>query len=38
MAGAIDVRIGGVYPLEQAAKAHEDMESRSTTGELRLIH
>ncbi|WP_321787821.1 quinone oxidoreductase [Paraburkholderia sp. J94] len=37
VAGAIDVRIGGVYPLEQAAQAHDDMESRRSTGKLLLI-
>jgi NADPH2:quinone reductase len=33
---AIDVRIGRRYPLEQARKAHEDLEARKTTGKLIL--
>ena len=37
ISGAIDIRIGGLYPLEQAARAHADMESRGTTGKLLLI-
>ncbi|ADO70886.1 quinone oxidoreductase family protein [Stigmatella aurantiaca] len=36
-AGALKVRIGGVYPLAEAARAHADMESRRTTGKLLLI-
>jgi NADPH:quinone reductase len=35
--GALDVRIGGRYPLEQAGTAHEDLESRRTTGKLLLV-
>ena len=35
--GALDVRIGGRYPLEQARQAHEDLEARRTTGKLLLI-
>jgi NADPH:quinone reductase len=35
--GALDVRIGGRYPLEQARQAHEDLEARKTTGKLLLI-
>jgi len=31
------IRIGGQYPLEDAAQAHRDMESRTTTGKLLLI-
>lgn len=31
------VRIGGEYPLTDAAKAHADMESRKTTGKLLLV-
>ncbi|TIV52779.1 quinone oxidoreductase [Mesorhizobium sp.] len=31
------VRIGGIYPLAEAAQAHADMESRATTGKLLLI-
>jgi NADPH2:quinone reductase len=36
-AGRLDVRIGGRYPLADARRAHEDLESRRTTGKLLLI-
>ena len=36
-AGKLDVRIGGRYPLEKARKAHEDLESRRTTGKSLLL-
>ena len=36
-AGDLKLRIGGVYPLADAAQAHRDMESRGTTGKLLLI-
>jgi NADPH:quinone reductase len=36
-AGRLDVRIGGRYPLAQAARAHEDLEGRRTTGKLLLL-
>ena len=35
--GRLRVRIGGEYPLANAAKAHADMESRTTTGKLLLV-
>lgn len=35
--GKLDVRIGGRYPLEDAPKAHEDLEGRRTTGKLLLL-
>ena len=35
-AGELDVRIGGRYPLADAARAQSDLESRSTTGKLLL--
>ncbi|HWO65818.1 MAG TPA: quinone oxidoreductase [Umezawaea sp.] len=35
--GELVVRIGGRYPLAEAARAHTDIESRSTTGKLLLI-
>jgi NADPH2:quinone reductase len=35
--GALDVRIGGRYPLDQARQAHEDLEARRSTGKLLLI-
>jgi NADPH:quinone reductase len=36
-AGALDIRIGGRYALDQARHAHEDLEARKTTGKLLLI-
>jgi len=35
--GKLDVRIGGRYPLADAAKAQTDLESRATTGKLILL-
>ncbi|MFD3522880.1 quinone oxidoreductase family protein [Streptomyces sp. NPDC058653] len=35
--GDLSVRIGGRYPLAEAARAHADIESRTTTGKLLLI-
>jgi NADPH:quinone reductase len=35
-AGELDVRIGGRYPLAEAARAQADLESRATTGKLIL--
>jgi NADPH2:quinone reductase len=35
-AGELEVLIGGVYPLSDAAKAHEDIISRTTQGKLLL--
>ena len=35
--GKLRIRIGGEYPLADAAKAHADMESRKTTGKLLLV-
>jgi NADPH:quinone reductase len=34
--GALRVTIGGVYPLSEAARAHEALESRSSAGKLLL--
>jgi NADPH2:quinone reductase len=34
--GDLEVTIGGVYPLSEAARAHEDLIARSTTGKLLL--
>jgi NADPH2:quinone reductase len=34
--GRLLVRIGGTYPLDQAARAHEDLGARRTTGKLLL--
>ncbi|MEJ2854543.1 MULTISPECIES: quinone oxidoreductase family protein [unclassified Saccharothrix] len=36
-AGALEIRIGGRYPLADARKAHEDLEGRRTTGKLLLV-
>jgi NADPH:quinone reductase len=33
----LEVRIGGAYPLSEAAQAHRDLEGRRTTGKLILI-
>jgi NADPH2:quinone reductase len=35
--GELDVRIGGSYPLADAAQAQEDLAARRTTGKLLLI-
>ncbi|MGH3629139.1 MAG: quinone oxidoreductase family protein, partial [Sciscionella sp.] len=35
--GALDVRIGQRYPLQDARQAHEDLEARRTTGKLLLL-
>jgi NADPH2:quinone reductase len=35
--GALDVRIGGRYPLADVRQAHEDLEGRRTTGKLLLL-
>jgi NADPH2:quinone reductase len=35
--GKLRVRIGGEYPLADAARAHADMESRKTTGKLLIV-
>ena len=35
--GQLKIRIGGIYQLVEAARAHADMESRVTTGKLLLV-
>ena len=35
--GLLDVRIGGTYPLAEAARAQEDLAGRRTTGKLLLL-
>jgi len=35
--GELDVRIGGTYPLADAARAQQDLAARRTTGKLLLI-
>jgi NADPH:quinone reductase len=34
--GKLEIRIGARYPLEDARRAHEDLEARRTTGKLLL--
>jgi NADPH2:quinone reductase len=34
--GELEVTIGGVYPLSEAARAHEDLIARKTSGKLLL--
>jgi NADPH2:quinone reductase len=34
--GELDVTVGGVYPLSEAARAHEDLIARRTSGKLLL--
>ncbi|MDA8392862.1 MAG: quinone oxidoreductase [Actinomycetota bacterium] len=35
--GKLDVRIGGLYALDDVRNAHQDLEARRTTGKLLLI-
>ncbi|XP_027362339.1 uncharacterized protein LOC113869956 isoform X3 [Abrus precatorius] len=35
--GVLKVRVNHTYPLSEAAKAHEDLENRKTTGSIVLI-
>jgi NADPH2:quinone reductase len=35
--GSLRVRVGGRYPLAEAARAHADLEGRRTTGKLLLL-
>jgi NADPH2:quinone reductase len=35
-AGELEVTVGGVYPLSEAARAHEDLIARRSTGKLLL--
>ncbi|MEK7663475.1 MAG: zinc-binding dehydrogenase, partial [Actinomycetota bacterium] len=37
VAGKLDVRIGGTYPLAEAAQAHDNLAGRKTTGKLLLL-
>ncbi|NKX49915.1 quinone oxidoreductase [Arthrobacter deserti] len=37
LAGSLDIRIGATYPLAEAARAHEDLQARRTTGKLVLV-
>jgi NADPH2:quinone reductase len=36
-AGSLRIRIGERYPLSEAGRAHEDLQSRRTTGKLLII-
>ena len=36
-AGRLEIEVGGRYPLEEAAKAYDDLEARRTTGKLLLV-
>ena len=36
-AGTLKIRVGETYSLEDAAKAHEDLEGRRTTGKLLIV-
>ena len=35
--GTLDILIDRTYPLEDAAAAHHDLESRKTVGKLLLL-
>jgi NADPH2:quinone reductase len=35
--GTLKVRVGGTYPLDEAARAHADLASRRSTGKLLLL-
>ncbi len=35
--GRLDVRVGGRYPLDRAAQAHEDLAGRRSTGKLLVL-
>ncbi|QLL09570.1 quinone oxidoreductase family protein [Mycobacterium vicinigordonae] len=35
--GAVQVAVGGSYPLAEAARAHADLEGRQTTGSIVLV-
>ena len=35
--GAITIVVGGRYPLSEAARAHQDLQGRKTTGSLVLL-
>lgn len=35
--GRLDIRVGGRYPLDDAAEAHRDLEGRRTTGKLLVL-
>ena len=35
--GSLRIRLGGRYPLAEAGRAHQDLQSRRTTGKLLLL-
>ena len=35
--GSLEVRIGATYPLAEAARAHQDLQARKTTGKVLLL-
>ncbi len=35
--GAITIEVGGTYPLSEAARAHQDLQGRKTTGSVVLL-
>jgi NADPH:quinone reductase len=35
--GAIDIEVGGRYPLAEAARAHQDLQGRKTAGSIVLL-
>ena len=35
--GDLSLSIGGTYPLDEAGRAHDDLENRRTTGKLLLV-
>ena len=35
--GKLDVRVGGTFPLHDAAKAHRELEARRSTGKILLV-
>jgi NADPH:quinone reductase len=35
--GAINIRVGGSYPLAEATRAHQDLQGRQTTGSIVLL-
>lgn len=37
LGGQLSVRVGGTYPLSQAAQAQDDLAARKTTGKLLLL-
>jgi NADPH2:quinone reductase len=36
-AGKLDVRVGGTFPLHDAANAHRALETRRSTGKILLV-